>query len=164
MEYKFLYPNEPLPAYIRIISLFMSIIFLCIGIFMKLTETQTVFDISLVGFRTLFLISVILHLASKTRVEDERVKLLRLQILRFGYALIVGIILMMEIGKVLGDNHEIYKNFIQWIISILSVQVIYYELFQKTSLADFLSSHKFYYFLFYLIIAGGLVNLNFWLW
>ncbi len=71
---------------------------------------------------------------------------------------------MMELGKVMGNNPETYKYFIQWVIGILGVQVVYYELFQNGHLLDFLSTRKVLYILLYLIITVGLVNLHIWLW
>lgn len=126
---------------------------------MKLSGQEQLLNMSVTNFRSIFLISLILHISSKDRLEDERIAMLRLQILRFGFGMIIGIIFFMELG-----NQITNKYFIQWIIGILGVQVIYYEMFRNSNLLDYLSNKRLIYAVLYLVITASLVHLNIWLW
>lgn len=160
-----------LPAYFRIVGYLLAVLSLMVSLLIKFEIYLLPEIIPLKIVQSIFLISFILMLASRSNTEDERVATIRLAISSYGFYALISFIIIMEMFGILAEYTFTFNNIYDSILCYTILLVFAYEILSRTNLIDFIEQNKKdlrYYapilgFLGMFILLG-IMKLNSWLW
>jgi hypothetical protein len=115
-------------------------------------------------YRFWFLVSFILIIFSKSKIEDERSSAIQLQLFRLGFRMLIVLIVLMEANASLFDNDKAYGMFFHFVTAILGLIATLSELFLRTNLADLAEKHRGLYNVGLLAVMIVLLFVSKWLW
>jgi len=163
MNYSFIDSDRPLPSFFKPIGISVAFISLFIGLFLKFSSVDSIFEISNKGFQLIYFSALIIIQFSRAKIEDERTEELKLQIMRFGYRMMLFSILLFSIASTKDVVFRVDIFFI-YIISILGFQIVLYALLDYNAGIHVFRANKSLYNLSCIILLVGLFYFNQWIW
>jgi len=98
---------------------------------------------------------------AKSKTEDERTTQISLQINRFGYNFIVGVLALILLAEATSGRSQVSKDLIfDWVISIVTTQVLIYEAIKSSKIMDFFENHQNIFQLIAIILIVFLLQIN----
>lgn len=131
-----------LPSYFKIIGYILALLTLTISILIRFDINFLPESITLRIIQSIFLISFILMLASKSKTEDERISTIRLAISSYGFYSLIVFLIIWEIIGILIEYTFILHDAYNGILCFIILLVIGYEILSRTSLIDFIEQNK----------------------
>ena len=164
MNYNFILNEKPLPSYFKSLAFVLLVVSLISGFYIKMADSDSLFQLTSKDYRFWFLASFVILIFSKPSIEDERTAAIQLQLFRFGFRLLVALIVLMEINASLFDNDKAYGMFFHYTSAVLGLLAILSEVFLRTNLADQAEKHRGFYHIITFSLALILILFNVWIW
>ena len=161
MDYPSLY--RLLPSYFKPVGLIVSIFSVSLAIYLKVAEEENVLFMTLRATQLILLISLIIYIMSKEKIEDERIDLLRLEISFSGYAGLLAIIILNEIELIFREEWEAF-DILSYAILFNIYLVVFYELVKRTNFIEWLEKRAFVNSIVNVVFIYTLVRFLKWLW
>jgi len=164
MNYDYILTEKPLPGFFKPLAFVLLTTSLICGLCIKFVGLDRFIYLSSKDYRFWFLLGFILLIFSKPNIEDERSAAIQLQLFRFGFRLLVALIVLMELNASLFDNDKAYGMFFHYVTAILGLIAIVSEIFLRSNLADLAEKHRGIYNISSLMIMLVIVLISQWLW
>jgi len=164
MNYDFLSSEKLRPYWVRYVGIAITLCTLLIGIYLKIQEISILFGISYDYLKPAFLISLLIINSAKSKAEDERMNQIRLQITRFGYSFIVGIIALLLLAEATSSNQVSKDLMFDWVISIVATQVLIFEAITSVKIMDFFERYQTIFQMMAILFIVILLQINQWFW
>lgn len=145
MNYSFLDYNKPLPDYYKPMG--FALVFICFaaGFYLKISSSETIFDFTTSTIRIIYFLSLGMILLSKSKIEDERSQELKLQIIKFGYGMLMFLFFITELGAVNDRSVLRNNNLFFFFTSILGLQIVLFSTLNYTKVIDYIEKNKLKY-------------------
>jgi hypothetical protein len=164
MNYDFLSTEKLRPFWVRYVGIAFAFSTIIFSIYLKSVDANRLFGLSYDHLKPIFLFSLLLINAAKSKTEDERMSQIRLQITRFGYSFMIGILALILFAEATGGNQVSKDLMFDWIISIVTTQVLIFEAIKSSKILDFFEKHQSMFQLLTVLIVVLLMQINQWLW
>jgi hypothetical protein len=155
---------EIFPGYFKKIGYVLAIISMLVAVVYKIhTELFPEF-LSLRIIQTIFFISLLFIISTKSKKEDERTTELRLAVSALGFYMLLGLLLFMEVFGYLVEFTFPHQSIFDMCLVYLFGAVILFEALNRTSIGDKLASIKEIFWFAFAIVFFLVLFLNKWFW
>jgi hypothetical protein len=162
MNYTYIVNSNP--SYIRTIGYVLAIISMLVAVVYKIhTELFPEF-MSLRIIQTIFFVSLLFIISTKSKKEDERTTELRLVVSAMGFYALLFFLLIIEVFGYLAEFTFPHQSIFDMCLVYLFGGVILFEALNRTSIGDKLASSKEILWFAFAMAFFFLLFLNKWFW